>query len=288
MIQPTIHRKHQYTPLRYPGGKTSLFLFFDEIIKNGNWSSVEYIEPYAGGAGAALSLLLLERVDSIVINDLDPAIYAFWKSVLEDTDEFIKKIEGTAVTIEEWKKQKEIYKNRAVADMFDLGFATFFINRTNRSGVMNAGPIGGLDQSGPYKINARYNKESLVAKIKLIASYKSRISVSNSDGIEVIKEYVKKPTSFFYIDPPYFKQGKGLYMNFFDNKQHEDLAAILIRNRGARWILTYDNEPEILKLYSDFKDQKATFDLRYSARNHRLASELMIFSDGVSPSYTEK
>ena len=280
MIKTKVHRKLQFTPLRYPGGKTSLFQFFDEIIKLNNWADVKYIEPYAGGAGAALSLLLLEKVDSIVINDLDPAIFAFWSTILDSTDEFLKKIENTAVTVSEWQKQKEIYKNKN-ADLHELGFATFFINRTNHSGVMNAGPIGGLKQGGNYKIDARYNKEKMIAKIKLIAMYRDRITVLNQDGVEVFRKYAQNDTSFFYIDPPYYKQGKGLYMNFFNDRQHQKLAGVLTKNRHRKWILTYDNEPEILQMYSEFERQRTTFPLRYSANGASTARELMIFSDSL-------
>jgi len=282
MIQTKIHRKLLFTPLRYPGGKTSLFQFFDEVIKLNEWSDVQYIEPYAGGAGAALSLLLLEKVNSIVINDLDPAIFAFWKAIIENTDEFLEKIERTAVTVDEWHKQKEVYKNKNREDLFDLGFATFFINRTNRSGVMNAGPIGGLNQRSSYKIDARYNKENLIARIKLISLYKDRIKIFNEDGIKIINKYARGENNFFYIDPPYYTQGRGLYMNFFDNKQHQDLARILTRHRDKRWILTYDIEPAILELYSEFNNQRTTFPLRYSANGSSTARELMIFSDCIN------
>jgi DNA adenine methylase len=283
MIRTKTKRRYQFTPLRYPGGKTSLFQFFDEMILLNRWTNVQYIEPYAGGAGAALALLLLEKVDSIVINDLDRAIFAFWKTALEHTDDFIKKIDHTDVTVDEWLNQKEIYKNKRSADLFELGFAAFFINRTNRSGVMNAGPIGGLDQTGNYKIGARYNKESLMTKIKLIGLYKNRITVSNDDGLYVINKYAKNPNSFFYIDPPYYKQGKGLYMNFLDDQQHQVLASTLKKYRHTKWILTYDNEPTILQMYSEFEGQRTTFPLRYSANGSSIAREVMIFSDKISP-----
>lgn len=280
MIKTKIHRKNLFTPLRYPGGKTSLFQFFDEIIKLNHWSNVKYIEPYAGGAGAALSLLLLEKVESIVINDLDVAIYAFWKSSIEETDKFIDKINTTPLTVNEWRHQKEIYNKKDLNQILALGFATFYLNRTNRSGIMNAGPIGGINQAGNYKIDARYNSKNLIEKIRLIALYKDRITVLNQDGIKVIEKYAKNKNSFLYIDPPYYKQGSGLYMNFFDDKQHKELAKTLKKHSNAKWILTYDNVPEILKMYSSFNKQQ-TFPLKYSAHHASIARELMIFSDSV-------
>src|SRR3989344_8634345 len=166
------------SPLRYPGGKSILVAELNRlIVAIGNHKPI-YVEPYAGGAGAALGLLITDKVERIVINDLDKAIYAFWKSVTDESERFTRKIFSTPVTITEWKKQRQIYLDDN-ADTFKRGFATFFLNRTNRSGVMNAGPIGGIKQGGNYKINARYNKSDLAARILEIGKYKSRIQVFN-------------------------------------------------------------------------------------------------------------
>lgn len=280
MIQTKTHRKYLFTPLRYPGGKTSLFGFFDTVIKKHGWKGMVYIEPYAGGAGAALSLLLLEKVSSIVINDYDPAIYSFWVALTEYNAEFIELIINTPVTVEEWERQKKIYKAADTSDKLLLGFATFFLNRTNRSGIMNAGPIGGKRQLGEWKMDVRYNKQNLIKKIKLIGLYSDRIMVLNEDGVDVIERYVKDPKSFFYVDPPYFVKGADLYLNAFKLKDHEKLANTLNKHNESKWLLSYDNEKNILDLYHD-RHYRA-FDLKYSAHhNSKVGSELMIFSDAI-------
>lgn len=281
MIKTKSHRKHLYTPLRYPGGKTSLFEFFGQLINQHGWSDITYIEPYAGGAGAALSLLILDKVDAIVINDYDPAIYAFWASVVYDTDQFVEKILNTQTDVKEWQKQKNIYKLADLSNPLDLGFATFFLNRTNRSGILNAGPVGGMAQTGNWKIDARYNKEALVNKIRLIQQRKDSIRVTNKDGIEIIKEFGHYNSSFFYVDPPYFVKGADLYLNAFKTKNHEELAQVLNEFKQSKWVLTYDNEPEIRQLYP--KRNYRPFDLKYSAhQNSRAGSELMFFSDALN------
>lgn len=240
-----------------------------------------YIEPFAGGAGAAISLLLLERVERIVINDYDPAIYSFWKAIVDNTDEFIELINSTPITIDEWRTQKKIYKEADRSNTLALGFATFFLNRTNRSGILNAGPVGGMGQAGEWKLDARYKKQPMIDKIKLIAIYKDRITVLNDDGVEVIKKYAGDERSFFYVDPPYFVKGADLYLNAFKIADHQKLADSLNRHTKAKWLLSYDNEKAILDLYPnrDFR----TFDLKYSAHhNTRVGSELMIFSDAIN------
>jgi len=276
-IKTKIHKKHMLTPLRYPGGKTSLFGFFDTIIKENELKNVNYIEPYAGGAGAAISLLLLGKVNSIVINDYDKAIYAFWKSITENTDDFIRRIRNTPINIDEWHKQKAIYKNGS-KDLTELGIATFYLNRTNRSGILTAGPIGGLAQDGEWRLDARFNRERLIDKIKLIGTYQDKIKVLNEDGLDVIRRFAQDSNSFFYIDPPYYYKGSLLYLSSYNHNDHASLAKLLNSLSNARWILSYDNVPQIHELYKT-RPQKHEFSLHYQAHSSKEGSELMIFSD---------
>lgn len=269
-------RKNYHSPLRYPGGKTSLLPFFEKIIRNHALEKITYIEPFAGGAGAALALLLSGKVDRIVINDLDRAIYAFWKSSVFNSAKFIKKIRIIPVTINEWKKQRAIY-NDPKANLFDLGFATFFLNRTNTSGILDGGPIGGLRQKSKYKINARFNKETLIERIREIALYKNKISIFNKDGLQLIGEYLNRKNAFIYLDPPYFEKGATLYLNHYKKEDHEALAKELNGSPDAFWLLTYDNKKEIKSLYPDRKI--VNFSLNYNAYESRKGREVMILSD---------
>jgi DNA adenine methylase len=272
------NQKFHYSPLRYPGGKTFLLPFFEKIIEANKLHDVTYVEPYAGGAGAALALLFLEHVDRIVINDLDNAIYAFWKSAVFRSDEFVECVKSTPVTVREWRRQKAIYSDRR-ARLFDLGFATFFLNRTNVSGILDGGPIGGLDQQGDWLIDARYNKEGLSERIRQLGLYRDRISVSNLDGIELIRDYVKRKDVFIYLDPPYFEKGATLYLNHYQESDHASLAKLLNDNADAFWLLTYDNQNQIRSLYP--KRRINNFSLNYNAYESRKGHEILVLSDGV-------
>lgn len=273
------NQKNHYSPLRYPGGKTFLFPFFDSIIADNGLKKTTYIEPFAGGAGAALALLMSGKVDRIVINDLDKAIYAFWKSAVFESVKFINKIKSTPITIREWKKQKAIYGNLESSE-FDLGFATFFLNRTNTSGILNGGPIGGTKQAGKYKINARFNKEKLIERINQLASFKDKILVFNKDGLRLINDYLNKKNTFIYLDPPYFEKGASLYLNHYKKEDHEALAKKLNDNPDAFWLLTYDNKKEIKSLYPNRK--VISFSLNYNAYKSRRGREIMIMSNAIA------
>lgn len=289
MIKPKLARKHLYSPLRYPGGKASLTNFFQEVIKSQGWKKVTYVEPYAGGAGAALSLLLQGAVEKIVINDYDPAIYAFWKSVVEHPRAFINRINAVPLTIDEWLKQKEIYKKKNLKKTLELGFATFYLNRTNRSGVLDAGPIGGMNQAGKWKLDARFNRETLSERVRLIGANREKITVLKMDGVDVIQKYAQKNNSFFYIDPPYYKKGAMLYLNAFNHANHQELANVLNACAKANWLLSYDAVDEIKKMYIPQGRTAETFSLRYSVhQNTKSGSELMVFSDSIDRSLLYK
>lgn len=266
------------SPLRYPGGKTFLYSFFDEIFKKNDIKNVTYVEPFAGGAGAALLLLLLNKVDNIVINDLDRAIYSFWRSSIFSSERFIKKMYATPINVSEWKKQKKIYNNPK-AKQFDLGFATYYLNRTNVSGILEGGPIGGVEQKGKWKIDARFNKDGLAERIRKIAKYKNKITITNKDGVALINDYLNKKNVFIYLDPPYYEKGAALYLNHYKNNDHKILADKLNENPDAFWLMTYDNKKEIKSLYP--KRRIINFSLNYNAYESRKGKEIMILSDAL-------
>lgn len=265
-----------YSPLRYPGGKGKLSAFMELMIERMNLKGGTYIEPFAGGAGIALDLLFNEYVEHIVINDYDKAIYSFWKAALTENNKFIDKIMETPVTMDEWNKQKDIIKENKKYS-FELGFATFFLNRTNRSGIINGGPIGGKLQEGDWKIDARFNKEELAKRIEDIGKRKQDISLYNKDVNSLVINYLQKYGSktMVYFDPPYFAKGKELYMNYFKLEDHKRIEKLIREYVHCNWMITYDNEPEIVNIYDGYEIRQ--YDLNYSVADKRIASELIIF-----------
>ena len=270
-----------YSPLRYPGGKGKLANYFKLIFEKDSLNRGIYVEPYAGGASIALTLLIEGYAENIIINDIDRSIFAFWYSVLNYTNELCNLIKKTPVTIAEWHKQKTIQKNIFNVDILSLGFSTFFLNRTNRSGILNAGPIGGYDQSGKWKINARYNKKALIRRIKQIAKYKSKIELYNLDAIKLIKLLKNRLSNktLFYLDPPYYKNGKKLYLNYYLGEDHKKILVEINTINKQKWIITYDDVEQIRKLYSNKK--QINYNLTYSAGKSKKGNELMIFSDNL-------
>lgn len=270
-----------YSPLRYPGGKSRLTKHIVNLFEINNYRNGIYIEPFAGGAGVALSLLFNKYVESIWINDLDISIYSIWKCIIDYTDEFCKRIRETPITIEEWKKQKDVQKNKDEASLFDLGFSTFYLNRTNISGIISGGVIGGYSQTGSYKIDARFNKKNLIERIEKISMYKDRIKISNLCAKDLITEHIynEKRKCFIYFDPPYYVKGPELYKNHLTEKDHLEIANLIKKIKSHYWIVTYDNVPQIFDMYDGFRNVDYT--LSYSAGKTTKGKEIMIFSDNL-------
>ena len=274
-------KKNANSPLRYPGGKSKLYNEMKEILEYNNLIGCTYIEPFAGGSGLALSLLYNDLVSDIIINDSDRAIYAFWHSILVHNKKFCQKILDTDVTLEEWYRQKEIYNNPK-SKIFDLGFATFFLNRTNRSGIIKGGPIGGINQNGKYLIDCRFNKEDLINRIKKIYLYKAHINLYNLDVTNFIIDELPNldlNNSFIYFDPPYVEKGPELYQNNFTKENHKTLKNTIKDNVTIPWLITYDYTDTIIDIYKEYNTDKLT--LTYTAGTSKKGNELMIFSNNL-------
>lgn len=268
------------TPLRYPGGKSQLVPFVIELLRENDLFYGEYAEPFAGGAGVAMSLLLNGFVDQIHINDIDPAIYSFWFCVLHHTDELCISIENTDVTMDEWYKQREIHAESDLSNITRLGFSTLFLNRTNRSGILNGGVIGGYAQKSDYAIDCRFNKADLVRKIRRIAAYRSQIHLSRLNAVDFVSEVIPNTgeRTLVNLDPPYYQKGRALYTNFYQRDDHQKLAESVFTIR-RRWMVTYDNVPEISRLYAGYP--MFFYGLNYSAQLKRVGTELMVIDPAL-------
>jgi DNA adenine methylase len=269
------------SPLRYPGGKSCLYELAGHILRLNKLERGHYAEPYAGGAGLALMLLFNGHVSEIHLNDVDRSIWAFWDATLNRTDDLVALINETPVTLETWAAQREVYLNQADFDDLEVGFATFFLNRTNRSGIIKgAGVIGGHDQSGAYKIDCRFNSADLIKRVRRIAKYRNRIHLHRLDALTFLDQAdaALPARSFFCIDPPYFNKGSSLYTSFYAPEDHLAVSQAVLGLQRP-WVLTYDNTPEISHLYK--ARRQYGFDVNYSVQTKRVGTELLVASKGL-------
>jgi DNA adenine methylase len=267
------------TPLRYPGGKQRLTPFVAEVLATNNLIGGHYAEPYAGGAGVAIELLINQQVSNIHLNDASRAVYSFWQAILQHTDEFCRRIASTSLSVPEWKRQREILRHPTEHDELELGFSTFFLNRCNRSGVLSGGLIGGLAQTGVWKMNARFPANELIRRIEVIARYRNAITVHNLDAETYIREYLPElpENSLVYLDPPYFHKSSRLYLNVYQPEDHARLAGVIQNELDRNWIVSYDTATEILNYYRE--RQSFIYRLGYKAYKVYKGEEAFFFSD---------
>ena len=271
----------RFSPLRYPGGKGKLARFVAAVVRVNGLSDGLYVEPYAGGAAVAWELLLTGEVRRVAINDVSRPIFVFWKCVLERTEELVRLVHDTPVTVETRDRLKPIFMDRN-SDELDLAFATFFLNRTNRSGILNGGMIGGRAQTGAWKLDARYNKAELIDRIERIGRSSRRVTLTNMDAVEFLRAHASTwgAKTLVYLDPPYFNKGPDLYPNFYKHDDHAGVAEAVHQLRGVSWIVSYDDVPPIHELYAG--DPRLQYSVGYSARDRSRGREAMFSSAGLT------
>ncbi|HMB58146.1 MAG TPA: DNA adenine methylase [Arenimonas sp.] len=266
------------TPLRYPGGKQKLAPFVAEVMIGNGLIGGHYAEPYAGGAGVAIELLLNGTASHIHLNDSCSAVHSFWKSITSETEEFCRRVSRASLNVREWKKQREILRNRGEHSPLDVGFSMFYLNRVNRSGILSGGLIGGLAQEGEWLMDARFPRAELIRRVENIARHKKRIHLRNWDAERFITDYLPRlpKQSLVYCDPPYFDKADRLYLNHYQPEDHRRIAKV-IQKVKLPWIVSYDAAPDILKCYS--RRRAFIYGLQYNAQKAYVGSEVFFFSD---------
>jgi DNA adenine methylase len=269
------------SPLRYPGGKAKIATFVRRLMEDNDLAGGHYSEPYAGGAGIAFSLLHQGYVTQVHLNDIDKAVYAFWRCVLDEPEDLCRLITTTRVSISQWRRQRAIQSAPAEHSLLELGFSTFFLNRTNRSGIIKGGGvIGGLEQKGDWKLDVRYYKKTLIKRIEWIASQSNRVTLHCLDAETFMKEVLSSyPNMLVYLDPPYYVKGHKLYEHHYGHADHERVAATIQGRIHSSWFVSYDDHPEIRKFYCSRRLKR--YGVPYSATSRSIGREVMFFSDNL-------
>jgi DNA adenine methylase len=252
--------------------------FMKELISKNGLEGSHYSEAYAGGAAVAWALLFSGYASHVHVNDIDPAIHAFWSTVLDEPDTLCSLISRTRVSMAAWNRQRAVITNPQNYSPLALGFAAFFLNRTNRSGIIRGGVIGGQEQNGTWRLDARYSKPDLIDRIQKIARYRAQISLYRIDALSFLTKVVPKlpEKMLLYLDPPYYVKGGGLYEHNYDHKAHSAVARLVTTKLTRPWVVSYDAAPEVLDLYRGCS--KRTYTLAYSVQGRYRGKEVIFFA----------
>ncbi len=268
----------QLSPFRYPGGKAKLSQFLAVFISANDLKGCKLVEPFCGGAGGTLPLLQAGIIDKLVLNDANSFIAEFWEASLNNTKALTKLIKSVDVNLNNWHRYSAIFKGEIDASPIEKALSVFFLNRTNRSGILHAGPIGGQKQSGDYLIDCRFNKQNLIERIEKLAKLKRKIIVKNEDASSLVYK-LNRTNCFIYADPPYVKQGKNIYKDYcFESSQHMTFSQVMKKQKNP-WLISYDDDPLVHQLYS--KRGINVIELSYVMNKARVGQELLIASSNL-------
>jgi DNA adenine methylase len=291
------------SPLRYPGAKSGLAAVIGELVVSASAKLGKpqlFVEPFAGGASTSLRLAGAGIVERVLLADADPLVARFWQVAAEHTDWLIDRMWDEPVTLERWDYWKA-WTPSSIHDR-DIAVRCLFLNRTTFSGILHgrAGPIGGRKQQSDYKIDCRFNKEGLAARLRFIGDlYRSNRLVDVwcqdwKDTLAGVASWYKAlipDRVITYLDPPYIEKSPTLYGHSFDPSggyaeprsplerhdwlrsfEHHQLAEYLRCRAQNRWILSYDHRPELTadpRLYSVARMSPSRHDAEKLLRVHR-------------------
>lgn len=266
-----------HSPLRYPGGKSDFVATAFEIFEKSGFTGLPVVEPYAGSAAVSLGLLDFGLTSHVTLLERDPLLYCFWASVFDRPDELIAAFQDLPITIDTWHRLRPLLlvEKPNKRQFLEVGLAGLFFNRTNFSGILNAGPIGGKGQRSKYKVDCRTNKDEIISRLLALAMFSGKVDVHFGDAIDFIKKNSKSNSCFYYLDPPYFTKGELLYRHHYGVREHQQLAAALDTVEFP-WLLSYDDHHVIEFLYRNHYLSRLAF--RYSAHSPKNHQELLISS----------
>jgi DNA adenine methylase len=269
LVAPNVSQCPQYSPFRYPGGKTWLYPFAKKWLLS--YPNRTLIEPFAGGGYVSLTAAIEKLAEQITMVELDKNVAAVWETIFSDKHEWLcNQIDSLDLTHENVDAIIEKTDN----SVYDRGFATLLTNRIVRGGILAPGS-GRIKYGENGKgIKSRWYPETLVKRIEKIAKSRDRVQFIHGDGFEIIENNTDDRNALLFVDPPYPKAGRRLYSHY--KIDDEGLFELLDKVSG-NFLLTYDNSELIQDLVNQFNFESEK--ILMSTTHHRKKYELLISKD---------
>jgi DNA adenine methylase len=265
----------QLSPLRYPGGKTWLVPEVRNWLLLAKRKPTVFVEPFAGGAMAGLTVAAEDLADRVFLGELDEDVAALWETIFQGTPADVRwlsqSIKSFIVNLTNVRQvigsEPEVMRARA--------FRTIVKNRMQRGGIMAAG--AGLVKSGEAGrgLHSRWYPETLATRIDAIHGLRDRITFEHGDAFDIIGRFAQDANAYFFIDPPYTAGGKKAGNRLYTHNEvdHEGLFALMSKVRGSA-MLTYDDAPEVRKLAKRYGFRIVEVPMKNT--HHAIIRELLI------------
>jgi DNA adenine methylase len=238
----------QRSPFRYPGGKTWFVPYLRDWLHSFRKRPAVFVEPFAGGGIASLTVAMENLADRVVMAELDSNVAAVWKIVLSNgATDLVGRI-----------RRFEVSRAAVIAELcrepqndIDVAFQTILRNRVQRGGILAPGASLMKNGENNVGVGSRWYPETLVRRIAAINAAKDKIQFLHKDAFDVIPKYLRDRSAAFFVDPPYTAGGKsaGKRLYLHSSINHESLFDML-ENAAGEVMLTYDDAKEVRDLAS--------------------------------------
>ncbi len=236
----------QYSPFRYPGGKTWFIPTFRRWMTALPQRPLRLVEPFAGGGGISLTAIMEGLADEVVMVELDEQVAAVWQTIIRGDAEWLaRKILSFDLTPESARETLE----RTPRDTRQLAFQTILRNRVLHGGILARGSSLIKRGENGKGITSRWYPATLARRIMNIARVADRIRFVHGDGMQVLEGMMDDEAAAFFIDPPYTAGGKRAGRRLYTHHEvdHERLFSLCAQLCG-HFLMTYDNAEEVREL----------------------------------------
>jgi len=236
------------SPIRWVGGKSRL----RQTIIDSLPTHHTYVEPFAGGAWVYFGKPASTHE---IINDIDPDLIAFYRTLQTQSVAFIHSFEWELVSRAEFERLAQLDP----AGLTDLTRAHrfFYLIMAGWGGELNYPRFQTAVNDGGHGNRLIGALQNLEQRIQPAAQRLAGTTILNQDWRLTIDQY-DQPNSLMYIDPPYPGNGANYARNMRAAEEHQQLAERLF-DTHCRWILSSYDTPAIRHTYQHYDIQSVTF-----------------------------
>jgi len=243
-----------HSPISYFGGKSRLAKKITRLIPK----HVSHIEPFCG---AAWVLFQKEPSKVEVVNDLDNDLITFWRVIQNHLAAFLEYFRYAVVSRELFAIENR--KDPTTLTDIQKAVRFYYLQRLGYGGKTSGRTFGG-GVVRPSSLNLTTIEDVLLE----VHWRMKRVTIEHMDACVCIQHY-DRPTSFFFIDPPYYHVSQD-YAAKFSDKDFIRLRDTLLMVKG-KFLLTLNDTQAIRSIFKAFRQVRVS--TKYSTGNSNVSSD---------------